>query len=93
MILYYDTVGKLRKKHRKTLDAVFEDPIRSNVLWDDIESLLTALGADLSEGRGSRVRVYLNGVRAIFHRPHPRKETGKGALKAMRRFLNETGVR
>lgn len=80
------------KKHRKTLLAVFENPVRSNVAWDDIEKMLVALGAELSEGSGSRVRVALNGVRAVFHRPHPQKETDKGALVSVRRFLTEAGV-
>lgn len=83
---------KLGSKHRKTLGSVFENPARSNVAWADIEKLLVALGAEVSEGRGSRVRVYLNGVRAVFHRPHPRRETDKGALKSVRRFLVEAGV-
>ena len=26
-----------------------------------------------AKGRGSRVRIYLNGVRAVSHRPHPDK--------------------
>ena len=78
---------KLSGRHRKTLASVFVEPALSGVLWSDIESLLKAVGAEFSEGRGSRVRVYLNGVRAVFHRPHPRKETDKGALKAVRRFL------
>ena len=82
----------LTGKHRRTLRAVFEDPVRSNVKWADIEKLLRALGANLSEGRGSRVRIYLNGVRAVFHLPHPEPDTDKGALKSMRRFLNEAGV-
>lgn len=68
--------------------------------------MLAALGAEITdlqsaeadfrsakaEGRGSRVRVYLNGVRAVFHRPHPRKEAGKGAVKSVRRFLAEAGI-
>jgi hypothetical protein len=58
----------------------------------DIESLFKALGAEVTEGNGSRVRVYLNDVRAVFHRPHPEKETDKGALKSVRRFLIEAGV-
>jgi len=74
------------------LGAIFEDPVRSNVAWSDVERLLLALGAETSEGRGSRVRVYLNGVRAVFHRPHPQKETDKGALKSVRRFLAEAGI-
>lgn len=77
----------LSARHQRTLVAIFEDPIRANVHWADIEHLLTALGAELTEGRGSRVRIALRGVRAVFHRPHPQKETDKGALKSMRRFL------
>jgi hypothetical protein len=83
---------KLSSKQRKMLGAIFEDPVRSNVAWSDVERLLLALGAETSEGRGSRVRVYLNGVRAVFHRPHPQKETDKGALKSVRKFLAEAGI-
>jgi hypothetical protein len=61
--------------------------VRSDLPWRDVEHLLAALGAELTEGRGSRVRIGLRGVRAVFHRPHPRKETDKGALKSMRRTL------
>jgi hypothetical protein len=82
----------LSSKHLKTLRAILEDPFRSDIEWTGIENLLLALGAELSEGRGSRVRVYLKGVRAVFHRPHPQKETEKGAIKSMRRFLTEAGV-
>jgi len=49
---------------------------------------LIALGTEISEGHGPRVRFYLNGIRAVFHRPHPKKETDKGALKSMRRVFN-----
>jgi len=81
------------EKHDKTLQAIFAAPTRSNILWRDIESMLKAYGAELSEGKGSRVRIVLRGVRAVFHRPHPRKETDKGSVESMRRFLNEAGVR
>lgn len=79
-------------KHRATLAAIYGDPMRAGVVWRDIESLMTACGAEVSEGSGSRVRVALNGVRATFHRPHPQKETDKGALKSVRRFLVEAGI-
>jgi hypothetical protein len=82
----------LTGKHGKTLRAIFDKPIRSDVKWADIEALLRALGAELSEGRGSRVRIHLRGVRAVFHRPHPKPETDRGALKSMQRFLLEAGV-
>ncbi len=84
--------SELSAKHRKTLEAVYERPERSDIAWRDIESLFVALGGELSEGAGSRVRVALGGVRAVFHRPHPERVTDKGAVKAVRRFLQTAGV-
>ena len=54
--------------------------------------MLDSLGAEMTEGAGSRVRIALNGMRAVFHRPHPQKETDKGAVRSVRRFLVEAGV-
>ena len=82
----------MRLKHRNTIKAIFTQPVRANISWVEIETMLAALGADISEGSGSRVRISLNGVDAVFHRPHPRKETDKGSVKSMRRFLKEAGV-
>lgn len=83
----------MNQKHRRTLEAIFEDPVRSNIAWRDIEALLVALGAEISEGTGSRIRIALGEVRAVFHRPHPQKETDRGAVRSMRRFLVEGGVK
>jgi hypothetical protein len=38
---------KLSSKNRKTLEAIFENPVRSDVEWKKIESLLAALGFEL----------------------------------------------
>jgi len=81
------------RKHRKTLEAIFEKPERANIAWREVEALFIALGAEVSEGSGSRVRVALKDVRAVFHRPHPRKETNKGTVKSVRRFLEAAGVK
>ena len=81
----------LSSKHRRTLQAVFDTPVRSDVPWADIERLLTARGAEITEGKGSRVRVVLGDTRAVFHRPHPQRETDKGAIASVRRFLREAG--
>ncbi len=87
---YIDTMAP-SKKHTRTLSKIYEEPTRSDVRWADIESLMKALGAELSEGRGSRVRVALRGARAVFHRPHHRPDTDRGALKSVRRFLISAG--
>ncbi len=79
-------------KNRKTLEDIFAIPVRANIRWPDAETLLRAHGATITEGAGSRVRIELNGVRAVFHRPHPRPETDKGAVVALRKFLEEAGI-
>ena len=71
---------------------MFADPVRAGIIWRDIEALFAACGAEITEGQGSRVRVALDGVRAVFHRPHPQKETDKGAVKSVRRFLLEAEI-
>jgi hypothetical protein len=82
----------VNKKQQRTLETVFEDPIKASIAWKDIEALFAALGAETTEGSGSRVRVALHGVRAIFHRPHPQKEIHRSAIKSVRRFLQEAGI-
>lgn len=82
-----------KSKHQKTLEAIFKVPVQSNVEWKDCEKLLISLGAEISEGEGSRIRILLNEVKAVFHRPHPRKETDKGALVSLRRFLENAGIK
>ena len=83
---------QMNATHRKTLAAIFANPVKSDVRWDAIEALFVACGAEIAEGRGSRIRVILNGAEAVFHRPHPQPVTDKGALKSVRRFLSEAGI-
>jgi hypothetical protein len=83
----------MNKKHEKTLESIFKMPVQAGVLWKDCEKLLIALGAEISEGNGSRVRIALNGVRAVFHRPHPQKEIDKGALVSLRKYLENADIK
>ena len=82
----------MNKKHKKILHDIFKIPVPSNIVWRDIEALLIHLGAELTEGNGSRIRIFLNSEKAVFHRPHPKKETDRGAVVSMRRFLENAGV-
>ena len=83
---------KINRKHQRTLGKIVDKPERPDISWKDIEALVIALGGDISEGRGSRVRICLNGVRAVFHRPHPGRVKDKGTVRSARRFLKEAGV-
>ena len=83
----------MNNKQIKTYTDIFSNPIKSDITWSDIETLFMALGAKISEGNGSRIRVELNGERAVFHRPHPEKNTDKGAIVSVRKFLSNAGVK
>jgi hypothetical protein len=84
-------VDLLNNKRRATLDAIFERPTRSDIPWRDVERLFEALGGVVTDGAGSRRRVALNGVRAVFHEPHPGRVTDKGAVDSVRDFLENAG--
>ena len=78
-------------RHRKTLSAVFRDPVSATLEWDSIEALLIALGCETIEGSGSRVRFHYEGEVETFHRPHPAKEAKRYQVRAARAFLVRIG--
>ena len=61
--------------------------------WRKIEALFIALGAQVIEGNGSRVRFELNGIVASFHRPHPQKEAKPYQVRDAKEFLSQAGVK
>jgi len=83
----------LNKKRQATLDTIYSSQTPSDIRWKDIERLVIALGGDVTEGRGSRVRFWLNGARAVLHRPHPEPTAGKPTIVSVRKFLINAGVR
>ena len=83
----------MNNKQRNTLQVLYRNPVVNNLEFKKIESLLVALGAELIEGEGSRVRFVLNGVVATFHRPHPNKEAKPYQVRDARNFLTQAGVK
>lgn len=83
----------MNPKHRRTLEAIFARPTRANIRWSDVEALVRAQGGLVLEREGSRVAFVLNGVRAVFHRPHPQPTTRKSAVEAVRLFLMNAGLK
>ena len=82
----------MNKKQRKTYDAIFVDPIRPNIVWDDVVNLIQSLGGIITQGDGSRVRFDLNEISLNIHSPHPQKELKRYQIKALREFLIKAGV-
>ena len=88
---HFELAG-MNKKQQATLSAVFEKPTRADIRWSRVESPIKALGGEISERALSRVALELNGVIAVFHRPHPGPEAQKGAVEAVRQLLRNAGV-
>ena len=82
----------MNSRHSRTLATVFRDPVAANLEWAAIESLLLAVGCQVIEGNGSRVRFVRNGTVATFHRPHPAKEAKRYQVRDARAYLIELGM-
>lgn len=83
----------MKSAHRKTLAALFAKPALATMQWRHIEALFVALGCQVIEGRGSRVRFEHDRVIATFYRPHPAKEAKSYQVRDARRFLEQMGVK
>ena len=83
----------VNRKNQRTLQKLFVQPVLANIKWAVIEVLLKSLDALLTERGGSRVEVVLFSEVSVFHRPHPSPDTGKGAVAAVRKWLDQNGVR
>lgn len=84
--------SSMNKTHKKTLQAIFQNPVNNALLWSDIESLLVGVGCRVIEGRGSSVTIEKDGFKAFFHRPHPQKEALRYRIKDVRIFLEKLGI-
>ena len=79
-------------RHRKTLQAVFAEPTKTNIAWADIEALLIAAGCKVIEGSGSRIRIENDEHVSFFHRPHPQKEALRYQVKDARKLLEKLEI-
>lgn len=82
----------MKRKHHKTLELIYTHPVSANIKWRDIETLLISLGAELIEREGSRIEIFLFNEVRVYHRPHPRPDTDKGAVAAIRNWLKQNEV-
>jgi hypothetical protein len=82
----------MNNKQRATLRRVFHSPTPANIAWDDVLSLLAALGATIEQGRGSRIRVTLHGVDSVMHEPHPRRQTKRAVVRSIRTYRERAGI-
>jgi hypothetical protein len=82
----------MKRKHQKTLELIYARSVSGNIQWRDIEALFVELGAEINEREGSRIEVFLFYEVRVFHRPHPRPDTDKGAVASVREWFKMNGV-
>jgi len=93
LILYSSIICMMKRKHANTLSLIFHRPVSANVKHDDVMALLNELGALIETNReGSRVGIVLFGEVRVFHKPHPSPNMDKGAVAALRDWLELHGV-
>ena len=82
----------MNTKHRKTLQAIFAKPTSPSIVFSDIEALLVALGGQVHEREGSRVKITIKDEQWRCHRPHPGKEAKRYQVEEIRELLERIGV-
>jgi hypothetical protein len=78
-------------KHRKTLRAIFTKPTSPSIVFNEIEALLLALGGQVHEREGSRIKITIKGEQWRCHRPHPGKEARRYQVEEIRELLERIG--
>jgi len=82
----------MSRRAANLLRMIFHDPPSGNIHWRDVESLLKHVGASLEPISGARVRVKLNRIEGILHRPHHSNVLDASGLIHVREFLARAGV-
>ena len=82
----------MNTKHKKILRALFAKPTSPAIVFNDIEALLIALGGQVHEREGSRVKITIKNEQWRCHRPHPGKEAKRYQVEEIRELLERIGV-
>jgi hypothetical protein len=82
----------MSRHHAHLIRTIFIDPPHHNLHWREIESLLKHVGASLEPLSGARIRVTLNRMEEIVHRPHHSSTMNAQSILHLRAFLARAGV-
>ncbi len=83
----------MNEEHLDTLSKIFTKPAPSDLPWEEIESLLEAVGVRLLQRPGSRLALVMKDEVMVVRRPHPIPLAVKATVKDVAAFLKTVGVR
>ena len=81
----------MNSKHQKTISAIYN--VSRSITFRDVSSLLVALGCEVKQGNGSRIRFIFGQRILTMHEPHPGREIKEYQVKMVRDFLIAIGVK
>jgi hypothetical protein len=82
----------MNSKHQKTHKNLFDNPVKKNIKWSDVEKLIVGVGGQIRQGDGSRIRIVLGEQSINIHTPHPRKELKPYQVRSIRKLLVDQGI-
>jgi hypothetical protein len=82
----------MSRHHANLIRSIFHDPPSGNMHWREVEALLKHVGASLEPISGARIRVRLNRMEDVLHRPHHSNVLDAKSLLHVRGFLARAGI-
>ena len=82
----------MSSKQRKIFESLFDDPVKKNIKWTDVEKLIAGVGGQIKQGDGSKIRIVLGQCSLNIHTPHPHKELKPYQIRAIRKLFIEEGI-
>jgi len=82
----------LNSKQTKTKQAIFAQPTPKNITWNELVSLLSALGFRKIERGGSVTNFVIGNKSLVIHRPHTENTLKVCVVQRIRIFLFSIGV-
>ena len=74
-------------KVNKLLDKFLEIPIKSDLTYKELETLLIKFGFEKIEGSGSRVKFIKDNTPIMIHKPHPGNILKRYVVKQLQEIL------
>jgi predicted RNA binding protein YcfA (HicA-like mRNA interferase family) len=76
-------------KKEKLLQRFLTVPVRNDLTFNELNSLLLSLGFEMKEGKGSRVKFLHKEKKLIVstHKPHPSPELCEDFVKDVQQIL------
>ena len=85
-------ISELTGSHRSTYDALFRQSMPRDLRWEDVWSMLGAMGGvEAVQEAGGTLKVRRNGRSLVLHRARGKELADAKELTQVRNFLERSG--